>query len=134
VRASCGQIWSPCSPTDVAASFALFSLAVKSASFILLQAVPGNISLDELRSALLVLPGVVSVHEVRLNFVLAGWLVHFQLTAAFRLHQLHCWQLSETKVVASVHVLLEKEAEYMETLHSIREGAFRLPAISYRTR
>jgi hypothetical protein len=39
---------------------------VKSASFILLQAVPSSIDLDDLRASILDVPGVVSVHEVGL--------------------------------------------------------------------
>ncbi|UZJ56223.1 hypothetical protein CBS101457_005543 [Exobasidium rhododendri] len=56
---------------------------VKSASFILLQGVPSAVPLEEVREALLQVKGVLSVHE------------------------LHIWQLSETKIVASVHVLID---------------------------
>jgi zinc transporter 1 len=56
---------------------------VKSASFILLQGVPSAVPLEEVRRALLQVKGVLSVHE------------------------LHIWQLSETKIVASVHVLID---------------------------
>lgn len=57
---------------------------VKSASFILLQGVPTSVSLEAVRSAILAIPGVISVHE------------------------LHIWQLSESKIVASIHVLVRK--------------------------
>ncbi|MCO5566166.1 hypothetical protein L7F22_019842 [Adiantum nelumboides] len=56
---------------------------VKSASFILLQGVPSAVPLDEVHSSLLEVKGVLSVHE------------------------LHIWQLSESKNVASVHVLID---------------------------
>lgn len=56
---------------------------VKSASFILLQGVPNAVPLDEVHSSLLEVKGVLSVHE------------------------LHIWQLSESKNVASVHVLID---------------------------
>jgi zinc transporter 1 len=56
---------------------------VKSASFILLQGVPSAVPLEEVRRALLQVKGVLSVHE------------------------LHIWQLSEAKNVASVHVLID---------------------------
>ncbi|CED82790.1 Zn2 transporter ZNT1 and related Cd2 /Zn2 transporters (cation diffusion facilitator superfamily) [Phaffia rhodozyma] len=69
---------------------------VKSASFILLQATPSTVSLDDLRDSILAVSGVISVHE------------------------LHCWQLSEAKIVASVHVLVDRENEYMATVDSIR--------------
>ncbi|KAL7418224.1 cation efflux protein [Mrakia frigida] len=70
---------------------------VKSASFILLQAVPSTVSLDDLRESIKDVPGVFSVHE------------------------LHCWQLSESKIVASVHVLVKPGSEYMSTVQGIRK-------------
>lgn len=57
---------------------------VRSASFILLQGVPTSVSLEAVHAAISRIPGVLSVHE------------------------LHIWQLSETKIVASVHVLVKK--------------------------
>jgi len=57
---------------------------VRSASYILLQGVPTSVSLEDVREAILRVPGVMSVHE------------------------LHVWQLSESKIVASVHVLVKK--------------------------
>lgn len=76
--------------TDPAISFLItiiiFTSAlplVKSASFILLQGVPSAVPLDEVHSSLLEVNGVLSVHE------------------------LHIWQLSESKNVASVHVLID---------------------------
>lgn len=57
---------------------------VRSAAFILLQGVPTSVSLSEVRAALLGIPGVVSVHD------------------------LHVWQLSESEIVASVHVHANK--------------------------
>ncbi|EWC45264.1 hypothetical protein DRE_05991 [Drechslerella stenobrocha 248] len=52
----------------------------KSAARILLQAVPNGISLDDVRKDIENVPGVLSVHE------------------------LHIWQLSDIKMVASLHV------------------------------
>ncbi|KAG8966366.1 hypothetical protein FRC05_002688 [Tulasnella sp. 425] len=77
-----------CDPTiSLIITCIIFSSAlplVKSASFILLQGVPSSVSLVDVRSAILSIPGVISVHE------------------------LHIWQLSESKIVASVHVLVRK--------------------------
>lgn len=56
---------------------------VKSASFILLQGVPSAVPLEKVHQSLLEVKGVLSVHE------------------------LHIWQLSEAKNVASVHVLID---------------------------
>lgn len=70
--------------------------AVRSASFILLQGVPPTISLDQVRSAILAVDGVLSLHE------------------------LHVWQLSESKIVASVHVLASPEHEFMHIAARIR--------------
>ena len=60
------------------------SRTVKSASYILLQGVPSHVSLDDVRDSIQAVDGVVSVHE------------------------LHVWQLSESTVVASVHVLISQ--------------------------
>jgi zinc transporter 1 len=66
---------------------------VKSASFILLQGVPSAVPLEAVHQSLLEVKGVLSVHE------------------------LHIWQLSESKNVASVHVLIDvDEANLSEEL------------------
>lgn len=62
---------------------------VKSASFILLQGVPSAVPLDKVHQSLLEVPGVISVHE------------------------LHIWQLSEAKNVASVHVLIDVDEAHL---------------------
>lgn len=70
---------------------------VKSTSKILLQGVPNHVSLEAVRASLKEVPGVVSVHE------------------------LHVWQLSETTTVASVHVLILPDSDYMVVANNIRE-------------
>ncbi|GAA5987360.1 hypothetical protein JCM11641_006943 [Rhodosporidiobolus odoratus] len=55
---------------------------VRSASFILLQGVPSSVPLDRLRSSIASVPGVINVHD------------------------LHVWSLSESKIVASVHIMV----------------------------
>lgn len=70
---------------------------VKSTSKILLQGVPNHVSLEAVRASLKAVPGVVSVHE------------------------LHVWQLSETTTVASVHVLIQPDSDYMVVANNIRE-------------
>ncbi|KAH0578722.1 hypothetical protein H2248_003849 [Termitomyces sp. 'cryptogamus'] len=70
---------------------------VRSASFILLQTVPTTISLDGVRDAILGVDGVLSVHE------------------------LHIWQLSESKVIASVHVLTSPNHDFMPIAVEIRK-------------
>ncbi|THH04162.1 hypothetical protein EW145_g5728 [Phellinidium pouzarii] len=69
---------------------------VKSASFILLQGVPSGISLQEVDEAIRHVDGVHGVHE------------------------LHIWQLSESKVVASVHVLASRKRDFMHVALEIR--------------
>ena len=69
---------------------------VKSASFILLQGVPTTVSLDEVRNSILNVEGVLSLHE------------------------LHVWQLSENKIVASVHVLASRKHDFMPIAANIR--------------
>ena len=72
-------------------------LAVRSASYILLQGVPSHVDLEDLHESIRDITGVVSVHE------------------------LHVWQLSESTVVASVHVLIEPGVDYMGVASEIRE-------------
>lgn len=75
----------------------------KAASRILLQAVPAGISIDELREDIEELPGIISAHHI------------------------HVWQLSDTKIVASLHVQVEFDfkgegsAQYMELARAIRK-------------
>lgn len=63
-----------------------------------MQAVPSHVSLDGVRNSIRSVPGVVSVHE------------------------LHVWQLSESTVVASVHVLISPGMDYMDVASGIRES------------
>jgi solute carrier family 30 (zinc transporter), member 1 len=69
---------------------------VRSTSFILLQGVPPEVSLEDVRSGILAVEGVLSVHE------------------------LHIWQLSETKIIASVHITASRELEFMPIASDIR--------------
>ncbi|KZS93089.1 cation efflux protein [Sistotremastrum niveocremeum HHB9708] len=70
---------------------------VRSAAFILLQGTPSSISVEDIRTAILRLPGVQSVHE------------------------LHVWQLSETKIVASLHVWVSSGVDYMDLAMQMRK-------------
>ncbi|KAF9015278.1 cation efflux protein [Cyathus striatus] len=70
---------------------------VRSASFILLQGVPSTVSLDEVKEAILAVDGVLSLHE------------------------LHVWQLSESKIVASVHVMASRNHDFMPVAAEIRK-------------
>ncbi|KAJ7656397.1 cation efflux protein [Mycena polygramma] len=71
---------------------------VRSASFVLLQGVPATISLEQVRAAILAVEGVRSLHE------------------------LHIWQLSESKNIASVHVLASRELDFMPIAAKIRKA------------
>ncbi|KAJ2299046.1 Zinc resistance conferring protein, partial [Coemansia sp. RSA 2705] len=71
---------------------------VKSASFILLNGVPSNVDLDALRRELKAIPHVLNVHD------------------------LHVWQLSDTKNVASVHVLIDRPP-FHECIHNSASGS-----------
>ncbi|KAJ7068861.1 cation efflux protein [Mycena belliarum] len=70
---------------------------VRSASFVLLQGVPSTISLEQVRAAILSVDGVLSLHE------------------------LHIWQLSESKNIASVHVLASRDLDFMPIAAKIRK-------------
>ncbi len=73
------------------------AILVQSTAFILLQGVPGTVSLEETRDAILAVDGVLSVHE------------------------LHIWQLSENKLVASVHVMASRKHDFMPVAAQIRK-------------
>ncbi|KAF9481358.1 cation efflux protein [Pholiota conissans] len=75
---------------------------VQSTSFILLQGVPSTVSLDEVRDSILDVEGVLSLHE------------------------LHVWQLSENKLVASVHVLASRNHDFMPIAVKIRKALHHL--------
>ncbi|KIS68921.1 uncharacterized protein UMAG_11500 [Mycosarcoma maydis] len=72
----------------------------KSASYILLQGVPASVSLEAVRNSIMSVEGVLNLHE------------------------LHVWQLSESKIVASVHVLVDcssgQTEKYMNIAAKIR--------------
>ena len=74
----------------------------KAASRILLQAVPAGLSIDHLKEDIEGLPGVVSSHDI------------------------HVWQLSDTKVVASIHLQVDTEIKgegserYMRLARQVR--------------
>jgi zinc transporter 1 len=76
---------------------------VKAASRILLQAVPENLSIDDIEEDITSLDGIISCHH------------------------LHVWQLSDTKLVASLHVQVnfdfegQGSARYMGLARQIRE-------------
>ena len=75
----------------------------KAASRILLQAVPAGIDVNDIKADIEQLPGVLSAHH------------------------LHVWQLSDTKLVASIHVQLvfdfkgEGSARYMQLAREVRK-------------
>lgn len=73
---------------------------VKSASKILLQAVPTGIVLDDVKEDIADIPGVESVHE------------------------LHIWQLSDVKMIASLHIQIafdpDQAGRYMQLARAIR--------------
>lgn len=71
---------------------------VRSTAYILLQGVPSNIALGEVRKSILQVRGVLDLHE------------------------LHVWQLSETKVVASVHISASREYDFMHVATQIQEA------------
>lgn len=74
----------------------------KAASRILLQAVPAGMDVDDIKEDIAELPGILSCHH------------------------LHVWQLSDTKLVASLHIEIkydfkgEGSARYMELAQAVR--------------
>ncbi|KAF7728658.1 hypothetical protein EC973_005695 [Apophysomyces ossiformis] len=70
---------------------------VRATSVILLQGVPNTVSLDRVRDDLLEIDDVVSVHE------------------------LHIWQLSDSKLIASMHVCLMNRNSYMQVATRMKQ-------------
>ncbi|KAJ7106563.1 cation efflux protein [Mycena epipterygia] len=70
---------------------------VRRASLVLLQGVPSTVSLDRVRDSIRGVKGVLGVHE------------------------LHIWQLSESKNIASVHILVSRDLEFMPIAAKIRK-------------
>ncbi|KAI9615237.1 hypothetical protein H4Q26_011780 [Puccinia striiformis f. sp. tritici PST-130] len=70
---------------------------VRSASLILLQGTPSHVKLDVVQKSLEAIEGVLQVHE------------------------LHIWSLSELKLVASVHVLIKKQEDFVKISRHIRK-------------
>ncbi|PLW30767.1 hypothetical protein PCASD_15400 [Puccinia coronata f. sp. avenae] len=70
---------------------------VKASSRILLQGTPSNISLETVHKLLETICGVISVHE------------------------LHIWSLSESKLVASVHVWIQNQEDFVSISRHIRK-------------
>jgi solute carrier family 30 (zinc transporter), member 1 len=74
----------------------------KAASRILLQAMPIHLSKDEIKADIEMLPGILSCHHI------------------------HIWQLSDTKIVASLHIQVDYELEgagsasYMHLVKQVR--------------
>ncbi|KAK9765971.1 Zinc resistance conferring protein [Basidiobolus ranarum] len=69
---------------------------VRSSAYILLQGVPRSIPVDELRNRILKISNVISLHE------------------------LHIWQLSDNKTIASVHIHVTNVSEYMVVATEVR--------------
>jgi len=70
---------------------------VKQASRILLQAVPDNVNLSEVRAELEEVDGVVNVHD------------------------LHCWLLVDSLIIASLHVRVKRDVDFMRLMQSFRK-------------
>ncbi|KAF0412482.1 cation efflux protein [Gigaspora margarita] len=69
---------------------------VRSTSSVLLQGVPLGVSIDTVRDRIQKISGIVSVHE------------------------LHVWQLSNAKHVASVHIRLLPSVDYMSLITNVK--------------
>jgi len=70
---------------------------VRSASLILLQGTPSHVNLGRVQKSLEAIQGVLQVHE------------------------LHIWSLSESKLVASVHVLIKNQHDFVSISRHIRK-------------
>ncbi|KAG0362198.1 cation efflux family-domain-containing protein [Gamsiella multidivaricata] len=69
---------------------------VRSASFILLQGVPVGVEIEEIRKEIKAIPGVISIHD------------------------LHIWQLTNIKMVASLHVLVANQEAFTTVSRAVK--------------
>ncbi|KAF9178128.1 hypothetical protein BGZ51_008095 [Haplosporangium sp. Z 767] len=69
---------------------------VRSASFILLQGVPVGVEIEEIRKEIKAIPDVISIHD------------------------LHIWQLTNIKMVASLHVLVTNQEAFERVSRTIK--------------
>ncbi|KAG0003087.1 hypothetical protein BGZ65_002049 [Modicella reniformis] len=69
---------------------------VRSASFILMQAVPVGVEIDEIRKEIKAIPDVISIHD------------------------LHIWQLTNTKMVASLHVRVVDQEVFEKVSRAVK--------------
>jgi len=70
---------------------------VRSAAYILVQGVPDSVSIENVRKDILKVDGVLSVHD------------------------LHVWQLSDTELVASIHILISSKAKAMTIQRNVQK-------------
>jgi zinc transporter 1 len=84
----------------------------------LLQGVPTHISLEAVRESINEVDGVSSLHEVSQGN--AGPFFIRSCKPSL-ISQLHIWQLTEKTVVASVHVLVSRDTDYMAVADNIRK-------------
>ena len=68
----------------------------RSASFILLQGTPSHVPLEDVRNQIMLLDGVMDVHE------------------------LHVWSLSESKLVGSAHILVSDATQFSDISEDAR--------------
>ncbi|KAF9912808.1 hypothetical protein EC991_008670 [Linnemannia zychae] len=69
---------------------------VRSASFILLQGVPVGVDIEEIRKEIKAIPDVISIHD------------------------LHIWQLTNIKMVASLHVLVTNQEAFERVSRTVK--------------
>jgi Co/Zn/Cd efflux system component len=74
-----------------------FSYLVKESAFILLQTVPKDIELNQLKKDLNEVKGILNVHE------------------------LHIWKLSGNKIIASAHITCHSLEEYMKIAAKVKK-------------
>lgn len=104
----------------------IVALTVRSASLILLQGTPSHVNLGRVQKSLEAIPGVLQVHG---NFSLSilFFLAHVSPLWPLRTNQynpiteLHIWSLSESKLVASVHVLIKNQHDFVLISRHIRK-------------
>lgn len=95
----------------------IFPGLVKTTSVILLQAVPSRVSLNDMTNDLLQVTSAARTGCIDGSNITT---YSIQLDDVLSVHEVHVWQLSDTKLIASLHMRLRTYANYMEVATNVR--------------
>lgn len=90
---------------------------MRQTSFILIQGVPNSVPIGDVNDTLLQVKSIYLIQTLTLTVSF----FFFKLEGVISVHELHVWQLNDTKLIASLHVLLKSRQGYMVLASEIRK-------------